>query len=93
MASFSKFGNDLYTGERSYNIVGRRRIWFSIAGVLVLIAILVPCARLLALRREAIGVANHGPFLASPDIAPRRLCLPVGQPALRGITPIDHRRP
>ena len=42
MASFSKFGNDLYTGERSYNIVGRRRIWFSIAGVLVLIAILVP---------------------------------------------------
>ena len=42
MASFSKFGNDLYTGARSYNIVGRRRIWFSIAGVLVLIAILVP---------------------------------------------------
>jgi preprotein translocase subunit SecF len=42
MASFSKFGNDLYTGERSFNIVGRRRIWFSIAGVLILIAILVP---------------------------------------------------
>ena len=42
MASFSKFGNDLYTGARSYNIVGRRRIWFSIAGALVLIAILVP---------------------------------------------------
>jgi preprotein translocase subunit SecF len=42
MASFSKFGNDLYTGARSYNIIGRRRIWFSIAGVLILIAILVP---------------------------------------------------
>jgi preprotein translocase subunit SecF len=42
MASFSKFGNDLYTGARSYNIVGRRRIWFSIAAVLILIAILVP---------------------------------------------------
>jgi len=42
MASFSKFGNDLYTGARSYNIVGRRRIWFSIAGALILIAILVP---------------------------------------------------
>src|ERR1700710_3130631 len=42
MASFSKFGNDLYTGARSFNIVGRRRIWFSIAGVLILIAILVP---------------------------------------------------
>jgi preprotein translocase subunit SecF len=42
MASFSKFGNDLYTGTRSFNIVGKRRIWFSIAGVLILIAILVP---------------------------------------------------
>jgi preprotein translocase subunit SecF len=42
MASFSKFGNDLYTGARSYNIVGRRRVWFSIAAVLILIAILVP---------------------------------------------------
>ncbi len=42
MASFSKFGNDLYTGARSFNIIGRRRIWFSIAGVLIAIAILVP---------------------------------------------------
>jgi preprotein translocase subunit SecF len=42
MASFAKFGNDLYTGARSYNIIGRRRIWFSIAGALILIAILVP---------------------------------------------------
>jgi preprotein translocase subunit SecF len=45
MASFSKFGNDLYTGARSFDIVGRRRIWFSIAGVLVLISILVPIFR------------------------------------------------
>jgi preprotein translocase subunit SecF len=45
MASFSKFGNDLYTGARSFNIVGRRRIWFSIAGALVIIAILVPVFR------------------------------------------------
>jgi preprotein translocase subunit SecF len=42
MASFSKFGNDLYTGARSFNIIGRRRIWFSIAAGLVLIAVLVP---------------------------------------------------
>jgi preprotein translocase subunit SecF len=42
MASFAKFGNDLYTGARSFNIVGNRRIWFSIAGALIIIAILVP---------------------------------------------------
>ncbi len=42
MASFSKFGNDLYTGVRSLNIVGRRKIWYLIAGVMILIAIVGP---------------------------------------------------
>ena len=45
MASFNQFGNDLYTGKRSFDIVGRRRIWFIIAGVLVAIAIVLPIAR------------------------------------------------
>ncbi|CAN5262010.1 protein translocase subunit SecF [soil metagenome] len=45
MASFAQFGNDLYTGKRSYNIVGRRKIWFSIAALLVLAAIVIPIAR------------------------------------------------
>ncbi|MEV7971905.1 protein translocase subunit SecF [Cellulomonas sp. NPDC089187] len=36
--NFAQWGNDLYTGRRSYNIVGRRRMWFTIAGVLVLVA-------------------------------------------------------
>ena len=42
MASFSQFGNDLYTGARSINIVGRRKIWYSISIVLVLISIIGP---------------------------------------------------
>ncbi|MDQ1550394.1 MAG: preprotein translocase subunit SecF, partial [Microbacteriaceae bacterium] len=33
MASFSKFGNDLYTGERSYDIIGRRKVWYAVAAV------------------------------------------------------------
>ncbi|MCU1523601.1 MAG: Preprotein translocase subunit SecF [Microbacteriaceae bacterium] len=45
MASFSQFGNDLYTGKRSYNIVGRRRIWYSIAAVLILVVVIVPILR------------------------------------------------
>jgi len=35
MAGFSQWGNDLYTGRRSYDIVGRRRIWFTISLTLV----------------------------------------------------------
>ncbi|TWP36672.1 protein translocase subunit SecF [Leekyejoonella antrihumi] len=38
MASFSQFGNDLFTGRRQINFVGRRRLWFSITGVLLIIA-------------------------------------------------------
>ncbi|WP_448629365.1 protein translocase subunit SecF [Cellulomonas soli] len=36
-AGFAQWGNDLYTGRRSYDIVGRRRLWYSISAVLVLI--------------------------------------------------------
>jgi preprotein translocase subunit SecF len=45
MASFSKFGNDLYTGERSIDFIGRRRIWFLISGILVLICLIGPFLR------------------------------------------------
>lgn len=37
LPSFAKWGNDLYTGKRSYDIVGHRRWWFGIAIGLVII--------------------------------------------------------
>jgi preprotein translocase subunit SecF len=39
MANSSSLANRLYRGEANINIVGRRKMWFSIAAVLVLIAI------------------------------------------------------
>lgn len=45
MAGFAQFGNDLYTGKRSYDFVGRRRIWFAISAALVVLAILTPVLR------------------------------------------------
>ncbi len=45
MASFAQLGNDLYTGKRSVTIVGRRKLWYSIAIVMVLAAILLPQLR------------------------------------------------
>jgi len=45
MASLVKFGNDLYTGERSFDFVGRRRIWYAIAAVLIALSIAIPIAR------------------------------------------------
>jgi preprotein translocase subunit SecF len=45
MASFAKFGNDLYTGERSIDFVGRRKIWYAVAAVMILLSVLLPLAR------------------------------------------------
>src|SRR4051812_25619723 len=46
MASgLTKFGNDLYTGERSVNFIGNRRIWLTIAAILVIAAVVVPFVR------------------------------------------------
>jgi preprotein translocase subunit SecF len=42
MASFSTFGNDLYTGKRSVDFIGKRAIWFAIAILLVVAALAVP---------------------------------------------------
>ena len=45
MASFNDFGNDLYTGKRSFDFVGKKRIWFTIAIVMVTLAIVGPFLR------------------------------------------------
>lgn len=45
MASFSQFGNDLYTGQRSINFIGRRKIWYAIATAMILLSVVLPLAR------------------------------------------------
>jgi preprotein translocase subunit SecF len=45
MSKFREFGNDLYSGRVSIEVVGRRKLWYGIAIVLVIIAIVAPVAR------------------------------------------------
>ena len=45
MSRFSDFGNALYSGSRSIDFVGRRKVWFGVAGVMVILAVLIPIAR------------------------------------------------
>jgi preprotein translocase subunit SecF len=42
---FQKFGNDLYTGARSIDFVGKRKIWYGIAIALVVLSIAIPIVR------------------------------------------------
>ena len=45
MSKLRELGNDLYSGRVSLDIVGRRKLWYVIALVLVIVAILAPIAR------------------------------------------------
>ncbi|WP_028645265.1 protein translocase subunit SecF [Nocardioides sp. URHA0020] len=41
MGKFSRLGNELYQGRKSYDFVGKRALWYAISGTLVGLAILV----------------------------------------------------
>lgn len=45
MSRFSDFGNALYSGERSVDFVGRRKLWYSIAAVFLIISVVIPVAK------------------------------------------------
>ena len=45
MSKLREIGNQLYSGERSFDYVGKRNIWYAIGVVAVILAILLPVAR------------------------------------------------
>lgn len=45
MSSFKNFGNELYSGERSIDFVGKRKVWYLVSAGLILLSILLPVAR------------------------------------------------
>jgi preprotein translocase subunit SecF len=45
MSRARDFGNQLYSGERSFNFVARRKTWYIIGAVAVILALLLPVAR------------------------------------------------
>ncbi|MEO8518710.1 MAG: protein translocase subunit SecF [Dermatophilaceae bacterium] len=38
MTSFAQFGNDLYTGRRSIDFVGRQKLWYAVSAVMLVLA-------------------------------------------------------
>ena len=55
MRSMSQLGNDLYSGKTSFPFVGRRRLWFLIAAILVVASALVPVFRPIQFSIEFTG--------------------------------------
>jgi preprotein translocase subunit SecF len=68
MASMNQLGNDLYTGKVSFPFVGRRRLWFLIAAILVVASALVPLFRPIEFSIEFTGGSQFTVTgLSSPD--------------------------
>ena len=45
MSRMREFGNRLYSGERSIDFVGKRKIWYAIAAVVVILSVALPVFR------------------------------------------------
>ncbi|GAA1959816.1 protein translocase subunit SecF [Microbacterium aquimaris] len=68
MRSMSQLGNELYTGKTSFPFVGRRRLWFIIAAILVIGSALVPLLRPIQFSIEFTGGSQFTvSSLSSPD--------------------------
>jgi preprotein translocase subunit SecF len=68
MRSMSQLGNDLYTGKTSFPFVGRRRLWFIIAAILVIGSALVPLFRPIQFSIEFTGGSQFTVSgVSSPD--------------------------
>jgi preprotein translocase subunit SecF len=39
MSSFAQFGNDLYSGKRSIDFVGRQKTWYAVSAVMLILAV------------------------------------------------------
>ncbi len=45
MSRMRDFGHQLYSGERSFNFIGKRKIWYTIAAIAVVLSIALPIMR------------------------------------------------
>jgi preprotein translocase subunit SecF len=45
MTSLKTIGNQLYSGERSFDFVGKRKLWYTIAALAVILSVLLPILR------------------------------------------------
>ena len=59
MGKFSRLGNDLYSGKKSIDFVGRTRLWYAISGVIIIAAVLGLYVKGLNFGIEFVGGAQY----------------------------------
>jgi preprotein translocase subunit SecF len=68
MGRFSRLGNDLYTGRRSIDFVGRTRLWYAISGLIIVAAVLGLYFKGLNFGLEFRGGAQFTVSMASSEV-------------------------
>jgi preprotein translocase subunit SecF len=68
MSRFSRWGGQLYTGERSIDFVGRRWLWYSISAVIVVISAIGLQVKPLDLGIEFVGGAQFKVTLPADQV-------------------------
>ena len=68
MGRFSRLGNDLYEGRVSVDFVGRRRLWYSISAVILLVAVVGLWLRPLNMGIEFVGGAEYRVSLPTEQV-------------------------
>ena len=68
MGRFSRLGNDLYSGRRSVDFVGKTRIWYAISGLIIVAAVLGLYFKGLNFGLEFRGGAQFTVSVASSEV-------------------------
>ena len=68
MGKFSRLGNDLYTGKKSVDFVGRRYVWYAASGVIILLAVAGLYFKGLNMGIEFVGGAQYKVTLAGSSV-------------------------
>lgn len=82
MSRFTNIGDRLYTGETSFNIVGRRKRWYTISGILLVVMVVAMLTRGLNLGIEFQGGAKFNiPSVEQTVPEARAIFAELGQPS------------
>ncbi|MFC4786195.1 protein translocase subunit SecF [Nocardioides sp. MAHUQ-72] len=68
MGKFSRLGNDLYSGRRSIDFVGRKWLWYAMSGVIILLAVAGLWLKGLNMGIEFTGGAQYRVSLDSSQV-------------------------
>lgn len=78
--NFAQWGNDLYTGRRSYDIVGKRKVWLGVSALLVVLSVVVLLTK---------GLDGSIEFRGGSEFTVTNASTTSQQPALDAVTEVS----